>query len=89
MGGSLPAPLTRILGRDGVIAGLTAQLSQRRFLTIVGPGGVGKTTVAIAVAQSVSASYKDGVWFVGLSSLAVVSKNVVQEIRQGSLLERA
>jgi predicted ATPase/DNA-binding winged helix-turn-helix (wHTH) protein len=70
VGGSLPAPLTRILGRDGVIAGLTAQLSQRRFLTIVGPGGVGKTTVAIAVAQSVSASYKDGVWFVGLSSLA-------------------
>jgi len=68
--GNLPAPLTRILGRDDVIAALATQLSQRRFLTIVGPGGVGKTTVAIAVAQSLSASHKDGVWFVALSSLA-------------------
>jgi predicted ATPase/DNA-binding winged helix-turn-helix (wHTH) protein len=68
--GNLPAPLTRIVGREDVIAALAIQLSQRRFLTIVGPGGVGKTTVAIAVAQTVSASYKDGVWFVALSSLA-------------------
>jgi predicted ATPase len=48
---------------------LAAQLAQRRFLTIVGPGGIGKTTVAIAVAESVSASFDDGVWFVGLASL--------------------
>jgi predicted ATPase/DNA-binding winged helix-turn-helix (wHTH) protein len=70
VGGNLPAPLTRILGRDDVIAALRTQLSQRRFLTVVGPGGIGKTTVAIAVAQTVSASYKDGVWFVALFSLA-------------------
>jgi len=68
--GNLPALLTPILGRDDVIAALTTQLSQPRLLTVVGPGGVGKTTVAIAVAQSVSASYRDGVSFVGLSSLA-------------------
>jgi predicted ATPase/DNA-binding winged helix-turn-helix (wHTH) protein len=69
-GGNLPVPLTRILGRDDVIAALVTQLSQHRFLTIVGPGGVGKTTVAIAVAQAASAFYKDGLWFVALSSLA-------------------
>ena len=67
--GNLPAPLTRVLGRDDIIAPLATQLSQRRCLTIVGPGGVGKTTVAIAVAQTVSSSYKDGVWFVALSPL--------------------
>jgi predicted ATPase/DNA-binding winged helix-turn-helix (wHTH) protein len=67
--GNLPAPLTRIVGRDDIIAALAAQLAQRRFLTIVGPGGIGKTTVAIAVAETVSASYRDGVWFVGLASL--------------------
>jgi predicted ATPase/DNA-binding winged helix-turn-helix (wHTH) protein len=67
---NLPAPLTRIVGRDDVIAALTTELVQRRFLSIVGPGGIGKTTVAIAVAQTVSASFRDGVWFVGLSSLA-------------------
>jgi predicted ATPase len=67
--GNLPAPLTRIVGRDDIIAALAAQLARRRFLTIVGPGGIGKTTVAIAVAETVSASYRDGVWFVGLASL--------------------
>jgi predicted ATPase len=70
VGGNLPMPLTRIIGRDDTIAALKTQLSQRRFQTIVGPGGIGKTTVAIAVAQTVSASYKDGLWFVALSSLA-------------------
>jgi predicted ATPase/DNA-binding winged helix-turn-helix (wHTH) protein len=68
--GNLPVPLTRILGRDDVIAALRTQLSQRRFLTIVGPGGIGKTTVAITVAKTLNASYRDGVWFVALSSLA-------------------
>jgi hypothetical protein len=67
--GNLPALLTRLVGRDDTIAALTAQLTQRRFLTIVGPGGIGKTTVALAVAEKVSASYEDGVWFVALASL--------------------
>src|SRR6266404_2154015 len=69
VGGNLPALLTRIVGRDDIIAALAAQLAHRRFLTIVGPGGIGKTTVALAVAEKVSASYEDGVWFVGLASL--------------------
>ncbi|MGC2201564.1 MAG: winged helix-turn-helix domain-containing protein, partial [Stellaceae bacterium] len=68
--GSLPAPLTRIVGRDEIIAALTTQLARRRFLTIVGPGGIGKTTVAVAVADRARASYKDGAWFVGLASLS-------------------
>jgi predicted ATPase/DNA-binding winged helix-turn-helix (wHTH) protein len=69
-GNNLPAPLTRIVGREDVIAALATQLARRRFLTIVGPGGIGKTTVAVAVAGAVRASYKDGVWFVGLASLS-------------------
>jgi predicted ATPase/DNA-binding winged helix-turn-helix (wHTH) protein len=68
--GNLPAPLTGIVGRSKVIAALATQLAQRRFLTIVGPGGIGKTTVAVAIAESVSASFRDGVWFVELASLA-------------------
>ena len=68
--GNLPAPFTRIVGRDNVIVALAAQLARRRFLTIVGPGGIGKTTVAVAVADRVRASYKDGAWFVGLAPLS-------------------
>ena len=67
---NLPAPLTRIVGREDVIVALAAQLARRRFLTIVGPGGIGKTTVAVAVAGAVRGSYKDGAWFVGLAPLS-------------------
>jgi predicted ATPase/DNA-binding winged helix-turn-helix (wHTH) protein len=69
-GNNLPAQLSRIVGRDDAITTLTTELARRRLLTIVGPGGIGKTTVAIAVAETLSASYRDGVWFVGLASLA-------------------
>ena len=68
--GNLPAPLTRVVGRDDVISILAQQLARRRFLTIAGPGGIGKTTVALAVADRVRSAYKDGVWFVGLASLS-------------------
>jgi DNA-binding winged helix-turn-helix (wHTH) protein len=67
---NLPARLTRIIGRDDIVAALATQLGRRRLLTIVGPGGIGKTTVAVAVADAVRTLYEDGVWFVGLASLA-------------------
>src|SRR5437870_4264415 len=57
VGSNLPAPLTRIVGRDDVIAALTTQLARRRLLTIIGPGGIGKTTVASAVAENLRASH--------------------------------
>ena len=67
--GNLPAPLSRIIGRDDSISTGTRQLAQHRCLTIVGPGGIGKTTMATAVASIAAASYPDGVWFVGFASL--------------------
>ena len=66
----LPVPLARIVGRDDIIGALAKQLDQRRLVSIVGPGGIGKTTVAIAIAETVSASYPDGASFVGLASLS-------------------
>jgi DNA-binding winged helix-turn-helix (wHTH) protein len=68
--GNLPALLTRVVGRDDVISRLAQQLARHRFLTIVGPGGIGKTTVAVAVAHVGRASYRDGAWFVGLAPLS-------------------
>jgi MoxR-like ATPase len=66
---NLPGPLTRIVGRDDVIATLTKQLAQRRLLTIVGPGGIGKTTVAIAVADRAGVIQRRRLVF-GLAPLA-------------------
>jgi predicted ATPase/DNA-binding winged helix-turn-helix (wHTH) protein len=59
-----------VVGRADVIGTLMAQLTRRRLVTIVGPGGIGKTTVAAAVFEAARTSYADGAWFVGLASLS-------------------
>jgi predicted ATPase/DNA-binding winged helix-turn-helix (wHTH) protein len=66
---SLPWGWTRPLGRDDIIDALLVELPVRRFITIVGPGGIGKTTVAVALANILLESYRDGVWLVELASL--------------------
>jgi len=65
----IPSPLTRILGREDIVEALTNKLSQSRIVTIVGPGGIGKTTVAVAVAAKSVAANRDGGSFVDLSPL--------------------
>jgi predicted ATPase/DNA-binding winged helix-turn-helix (wHTH) protein len=67
---STPLVLTSVIGRADIISTLTAQLQKRRFLSIVGPGGIGKTTVARAIADGLTPVYPDGVWFVALSGLS-------------------
>jgi len=67
--GNLPALLTPTIGRDGIIAMLAGELQRRRLLTIVGPGGIGKTTVALAAARAAQQDYQHGVWLVELGAL--------------------
>jgi predicted ATPase len=67
---NLPATIGEIIGRDAVIAAMVAQLPQRRLITLTGSGGVGKTTVAIAVADTLNAVYEDGVAFVDLGTIS-------------------
>lgn len=63
----LPAPLGRLIGREDMVHTILMQLRQRRSVTIVGPGGIGKTAVALHVAQAVEATFPDGACFVDLS----------------------
>jgi predicted ATPase/DNA-binding winged helix-turn-helix (wHTH) protein len=65
---TLPARLTRMVGRDSAIAALSQQLRAERFVTIVGPGGLGKTTVAVSVAHLLSAEFTTAV-FVDLAAV--------------------
>ena len=66
---NLPAMLTRLIGRTEIVSKLSTQLLHQRFLTIVGPGGIGKTSVALAVAEALLADYEDGVWLADLAPI--------------------
>ncbi len=67
----LPSPATPLFGRDADIAKCTALLLEPdvRMLTLVGPGGIGKTRLAIEVAKQLSDHFADGVCFLELASL--------------------
>jgi predicted ATPase/DNA-binding winged helix-turn-helix (wHTH) protein len=66
---SLPERLRRMVGRDKAVEAVRAEVTLRRFVSIVGPGGVGKTTVAIAVAHASEADFGGSVCFVDLSAI--------------------
>jgi predicted ATPase/DNA-binding winged helix-turn-helix (wHTH) protein len=66
---TLPTCLQRMVGRDETINALRAEITFRRFVSIVGPGGVGKTTVAVAVAHEMAPEFPESACFVDLSAI--------------------
>jgi predicted ATPase/DNA-binding winged helix-turn-helix (wHTH) protein len=66
----LPPRLLRMVGREDGILTLSNELATSRFVTIVGPGGVGKTTVAVAVAHDLLEAFAGAVLFVDLGMLS-------------------
>ncbi|MGA5194619.1 BTAD domain-containing putative transcriptional regulator [Streptomyces exfoliatus] len=62
--GNLPAPLTGIVGRDAAVAEVRGLLAERRLVTLTGPGGVGKTRLAVEAAGQRRDEFADGVWLV-------------------------
>jgi predicted ATPase len=70
---NLPTTTTRIVGRGEVIDLILQRLREVRLLSIVGAGGIGKTTVALAVAELAIESFQDGVWLVDFAPLKETS----------------
>jgi len=66
---NLPTATTRIVGRADAIETVQRDFEVSRLVTIVGPGGIGKTTVALAVAERALELFRDGVWLVDLALL--------------------
>ncbi len=66
---NLPQPLTSFIGRERELVEIKRLLPDKRLLTLVGVGGIGKTRLALQVAAEVVDAYRDGVWFVDLGPL--------------------
>ena len=66
---NLPIQVTSFIGRERELASAADLLARTRLLTLSGPGGTGKTRLALQLAADVSDQYPDGVWFVALEPL--------------------
>jgi predicted ATPase len=66
---NFPPRPARIIGRDAEIRAVAEHLSSRRFVTIRGPAGIGKTTLAVALAYELGYQFRDGIAFLNIASL--------------------
>ncbi|HSM45216.1 MAG TPA: BTAD domain-containing putative transcriptional regulator, partial [Acidimicrobiia bacterium] len=66
---NLPVRLTSLVGRTSDIERIAALVKEHRALTLVGPGGVGKTSLGLACASELASVFGDGVWLADLSAL--------------------
>jgi predicted ATPase/DNA-binding XRE family transcriptional regulator len=66
----LPASTTSFIGREKELKEIAGLFSTSRLITLTGPGGVGKTRLALQIAREQQAAFDDGVWFIELASLA-------------------
>ncbi|MBT2294694.1 ATP-binding protein [Pseudomonas fluorescens] len=78
---NLPARLSPVIGRDKVLGRLLSEVPRQRLTTVTGPGGVGKTTVVLRVAELLLEHFDDGAWFVDLSALSEPSQVAAQVTR--------
>ncbi|MEV8441871.1 BTAD domain-containing putative transcriptional regulator [Actinosynnema sp. NPDC051121] len=71
---NLPAPLTSFIGRDDDLARIGTLLTTGRLVTVLGPGGAGKTRLALEAARRHRHEYRDGVWLIDLASVTAAAK---------------
>ncbi|GAA1029647.1 hypothetical protein GCM10009557_18920 [Virgisporangium ochraceum] len=67
---NLPVPVTDFIGRGAEQRDLRALLERQRLVVVVGPGGAGKTRLAVELAAGLVANYADGVWFADFATAA-------------------
>jgi DNA-binding winged helix-turn-helix (wHTH) protein len=65
-----PKPVSELIGRDAEVEEMLRLAGAHRLVTLTGAGGIGKTTLALALARELRAHFADGVWLAELSALA-------------------
>lgn len=84
---NLPLQLTSFIGREEEIKAVQQALSTSRLVSLVGPGGSGKTRLAVQVGAEFTDPFPDGVWFVELASHASeeeIARAIAREVYAGS-----
>ncbi|MCW3062073.1 MAG: hypothetical protein JWQ02_3894 [Capsulimonas sp.] len=76
--GHLPKPLTDLIGREDERAEVIQRIGMSRLVTLTGPGGIGKTRLALTVAKESAPQFADGVWLAALETLSEGSEIVGQ-----------
>lgn len=78
-----PPPLSRMVGRVEAVDSVSRQVLDKRFVTLVGPGGIGKTTLAVAVAHRIAAERGGAVCFIDLGP--VVAPDLVPAVASAAV----
>jgi len=82
---NLPIQVTTFVGRTGELAQIASLMKGNRLITLMGPGGSGKTRLAVQVAADLNGRFPDGQWLVELAALAdprLVAPQVAEVLRQ-------
>jgi predicted ATPase/DNA-binding winged helix-turn-helix (wHTH) protein len=93
---NLPVPVSELIGRDAELAELKSLLDAHRLVTLIGPGGIGKTRLALEMARHLLPQCADGVWLVDLAALsdgslvlaAVAAVLGIAATERGTMLDR-
>ncbi|HEX3497904.1 MAG TPA: winged helix-turn-helix domain-containing protein, partial [Stellaceae bacterium] len=67
---NLPAPVSELIGRDAVLEEILGLTAAHRLVTLTGAGGIGKTSLGLAVARHLLPKFADGVWVIELAPLS-------------------
>lgn len=81
--GNLPEALWPLMGREALLPALAARLQPGCHVTLLAPGGAGKTTLALAAAQQAAPAFADGVWWVDLAPLRDPAQALEGVVSQG------
>lgn len=81
---NIPTPLTSFIGRDRELTKIAELLSSSRLLTLTGPGGVGKTRLAIRAATDATPKFRDGAFWVALAGISdpnLIPQEIAESLR--------